>query len=364
MDVTLENVEKKFGSVYAVKNLNLHIPKGEMIALLGPSGCGKTTTLFMLAGIYRPTQGVIRFGNDVVNFLRPQDRKIGMVFQSYALYPHMSAFDNIAFPLSIKKMSSNEIKKRVADVAELVQIGHLLERKPAELSGGQQQRVSLARALVKEPEILLLDEPLSNLDASLRMQMRTEIHKIQRELGITSIFVTHDQTEAMTMADKIALMKDGALVAYGRPLDLYERPEHQFVAQFLGSPSINLIPASIKAGKVIVEESVVAVPAYGSYTSEGPLKLGIRPEHLILSPPTEGDLIGEVVLSEALGHEYLYTVTCGEHLLRLRTPDAFPVKENEQVGLKIDWRKVNWFNEKGDAVYLNIPRVASTAEQC
>lgn len=356
MDVHIENVEKKFGSVYAVKRLNLHVKDGEMVALLGPSGCGKTTTLFMLAGIYRPTNGVIRFGNQVVNHLRPQDRKIGMVFQSYALYPHMTVFDNIAFPLSIKKMAKADIKKRVHRVAELVQIDHLLKRKPGELSGGQQQRVSLARALVKEPEILLLDEPLSNLDASLRMQMRVEIHKIQRELGITAIFVTHDQTEAMTMADKIALMKDGSLIAYGRPMDLYERPEHQFVAEFLGSPSINLIPVLVQGGRVLNtwDHGVITTLHPSLSQPSEALKLAIRPEHLMLTIPSEGDIVGNVVLVEALGHEYLYTVAYGRDILRLRTPNFHQVQENERVGLKINWEKVNWFNEKQERVEMNV----------
>lgn len=356
MEIKLEKVDKRFGSVKAVNQLDLHIKEGEMVALLGPSGCGKTTTLFMLAGIYQPTGGVIRFGNEIVNYLRPQDRKIGMVFQSYALYPHMSVFENIAFPLKIKKESSSEIKRRVHKIAELVQIGQLLKRKPAELSGGQQQRVSLARALVKEPELLLLDEPLSNLDAGLRLAMRAEIRRIQRELGITAIFVTHDQTEAMTMADKISLMKDGYIEAYGSPMELYQKPEKQFVAEFLGSPRINLIPVKAQDRKIVNEwdNGVITVLAQDSINNLESLNLAVRSENLTLTVPSEGDIKAKVVLVEAHGHEYLYTISYGSHVLRVRTPKQHSVKEGEDVGIRIDWSKVHWFDNEGLRVDLEL----------
>lgn len=353
MEVRLENVEKKFGSVYAVRQLNLHIRSGEMVALLGPSGCGKTTTLFMLAGIYRPTSGVIRFGEKIVNHLRPQERKIGMVFQSYALYPHMTVFENIAFPLTIKKLPSSEIKSRVLKVAEMVQIQSLLDRKPGQLSGGQQQRVSLARALVKEPEILLLDEPLSNLDAALRMQMRVEIHKIQRELGITAIFVTHDQTEAMTLADRIALMRDGSLIAYGKPMELYEKPQDKFVAEFLGSPPINLIPVDVREGRVISQwDGKPIATLSATHTWETSLRLGIRPEHLFITSPSEGDLKGKVMLIEKLGHETIYTITCGPHMLRVRSREDDSANEGDWVGIRVRWDKAHWFAHDGKRIKI------------
>ncbi|WP_077613964.1 ABC transporter ATP-binding protein [Caenibacillus caldisaponilyticus] len=350
MEVRLENVEKRFGSEFAVKNMNLYIEDGDMVVLLGPSGCGKTTTLMMLAGVYRPTNGVIKFGDQVVNHLPPQERKIGMVFQNYALYPHMTVFDNIAFPLTNKKMSRSEIKKRVHEAAEIVQIEKLLKRKPAELSGGQQQRVSLARALVKEPELLLLDEPLSNLDASLRMQMRSEIRRIQKELGFTAVLVTHDQTEAMTMADKIAVMKDGVLMAYGRPMDLYNKPDHRFVAEFLGSPPINHIPVMLRQGKLLTQWSGEAIGLIGyPRHDDRSFTLSVRPEHLALTPDLNGDhnFVANVTVIEALGYEYIYTLTYGPHTLRVRSHESVPVNEGQKVGVRIDWEHVLYFDEEG-----------------
>ncbi|MBE9509012.1 MAG: ABC transporter ATP-binding protein, partial [Chloroflexi bacterium] len=209
MRVDLKDLYKQFGKVVAVDDLNLEIEHGDFISLLGPSGCGKTTTLLMVAGIYKPTEGYIYFGERIVNNLPPKDRNIGMVFQSYALYPHMTVYDNLTFPMQLKKVPKEVMKERAQRVADMMDIGHLMDRKPAQLSGGQQQRVALGRALVKEPKLLLFDEPLSNLDARLRLSMRGEIKRLQMELGITSIYVTHDQVEAMTMADRVAVMKDG-----------------------------------------------------------------------------------------------------------------------------------------------------------
>ncbi|MCK4449209.1 MAG: ABC transporter ATP-binding protein, partial [Anaerolineae bacterium] len=220
MRVDLKDLYKQFGKVVAVDDLNLEIEHGDFISLLGPSGCGKTTTLLMVAGIYKPTEGYIYFGERIVNNLPPKDRNIGMVFQSYALYPHMTVYDNLTFPMQLKKVPKEVMKERAQRVADMMDIGHLMDRKPAQLSGGQQQRVALGRALVKEPKLLLFDEPLSNLDARLRLSMRGEIKRLQMELGITSIYVTHDQVEAMTMADRVAVMKDGKLQAYSPPDEL------------------------------------------------------------------------------------------------------------------------------------------------
>ncbi|MBC8252593.1 MAG: ABC transporter ATP-binding protein, partial [Ardenticatenia bacterium] len=236
MKVALERLTKHFGKVVAAQNIDLDISDGEFVALLGPSGCGKTTTLLMIAGIYKPTSGFVKFDGGVVNHLPPKDRNIGMVFQSYALYPHMTVFDNLTFPLKLKKTPKEEMAQRAQRVADMMGIGHLMDRKPAQLSGGQQQRVALGRALVKEPDMLLFDEPLSNLDARLRLSMRGEIKRLQIDLGITSIYVTHDQVEAMTMADRIAVMNEGLLQACATPDDLYDRPETFFVASFIGNP--------------------------------------------------------------------------------------------------------------------------------
>jgi len=244
--IELKNLKKYFGNVKAVDDISLKINDGEFVVFLGPSGCGKTTTLLMLAGIYKPTSGEILFDDQVVNEVPPKDREIGMVFQSYALYPHMNLYENIAFPLLAKKLSKDKIDKKVRDVTKNLDIGKLLDRKPNQISGGQQQRVAIARALVKEPKILLFDEPLSNLDAALRAYMRAEIKKLQHDLGITSVYVTHDQIEAMTMADRIAVYNKGKLMQFDTPDNIYNRPTNLFVAKFVGTPSMNILDVEIE----------------------------------------------------------------------------------------------------------------------
>ncbi|MCF0242171.1 MAG: ABC transporter ATP-binding protein [Treponema sp.] len=248
MKIILKNITKKFSArgqdkkeVVAVDNFNLEIPDGKLTALLGPSGCGKSTTLYMIAGLLEPTEGNIFFGDEDITKVPTEKRGVGLVFQNYALYPHLSVFKNIAFPLENQKISKEEIKARVLEAARIVQIEDFLERKPKELSGGQQQRVAIARALVKRPPVLLMDEPLSNLDARLRLQTREELRRIQKETGITTIFVTHDQDEAMSISDLIVVMKEGAVQQIGVPQDVYENPANLFVAKFLGTPPINVI---------------------------------------------------------------------------------------------------------------------------
>ena len=252
MTITLKNLTKCFPGrghdrkeVKAVDNFDFEIPDGKLVALLGPSGCGKSTTLYMIAGLLEPTEGRIFFGEKDVTEVPTENRGVGLVFQNYALYPHLSVFQNIAFPLENlkgkEKLSKEELKSRVEEAARIVQIEGLLERKPKELSGGQQQRVAIARALVKRPPVLLLDEPLSNLDARLRLQTREELRRIQKETGITTIFVTHDQDEAMSISDLIIVMKDGAVQQIGKPQEVYENPANLFVAKFLGTPQINVL---------------------------------------------------------------------------------------------------------------------------
>ncbi|MEM7738895.1 MAG: ABC transporter ATP-binding protein, partial [Deinococcota bacterium] len=248
MNVTLSAITKNFGAVTAVDDLSLDIHDGELIALLGPSGCGKTTILFSIAGIYKLNQGQILFGGKDVSTLPSQQRNVGVVFQAYALYPHMTVFDNIAFPLKLRNESATEIKRKVHEMAELTEIAELLKRRPAQLSGGQQQRVSLARALVRNPSVLLLDEPLSNLDARLRTSMRAEIKRLQRETGVTTILVTHDQVEATTMADRIVCMNKGTIAQVGQPFDIYDSPQDTFVAGFIGSPPITFIQGDVLQG--------------------------------------------------------------------------------------------------------------------
>ena len=299
--VEFRNVVKRFGDVSVIPGLSLTIEDGEFVALLGPSGCGKSTTLFMLAGIYLPSGGELRFDGHLVNEVEARDRNIGIVFQSYALYPHMTVRDNIGFPLRFQKTPRDEAAGRVRAAADLVHVGELLDRRPSELSGGQQQRVALARALVKEPQLLLLDEPLSNLDATLRLSMRTEIKSLQQRLGVTTILVTHDQIEATTMADRIVCMHAGRIEQVGTPDDLYLRPESLFIASFIGSPAINLIRAEAADGGV--RAGGMVFPADGA--PRGGVTLGLQPEHLRFAA---AGLPGEIAQIEPMGREVLYVV--------------------------------------------------------
>ena len=283
MKVTLKNLTKVFinkrtgKEVTAVNNLDVEIPSGKLIGLLGPSGCGKSTTLFMLSGLESPTAGSILFGDDDVTTLAPEKRGIGLVFQNYALYPHMTVEKNIMFPLENMRVPKEEAKARALDAARLVQIHELMDRKPSELSGGQQQRVAIARALVKMPNVLLLDEPLSNLDARLRLQTREEIKRIQVETGITTIFVTHDQEEAMSICDTILVMKEGVAQQIGHPQQIYDDPENLFVANFLGTPPINIFEGKIENGKVYIGEEVVMDTQF----EDQEVFVAIRPEGFI-----------------------------------------------------------------------------------
>ena len=301
--VELAGIRKAWGDVVAVERMDLVIEDGEFVAVLGPSGCGKSTTLFMLAGIYAPTAGEMRFDGAFVNEVESKDRNVGIVFQSYALYPHMSVRENITFPLRFKKVPDADARRRVEDIAELVQVHELLDRRPAEMSGGQQQRVALARALVKEPQLLLLDEPLSNLDATLRLTMRTEIKRLQRRLGVTTILVTHDQVEATTMADRIVCMSKGRIEQVASPVELYARPESLFVASFVGAPPINLIAARAGDGEVIVND--VRLKREDGGAEGGEVVLGIRPEHVRFG---EDGLSGRIDQAEPMGRETLYLV--------------------------------------------------------
>jgi inositol-phosphate transport system ATP-binding protein len=329
--VTLEGLGRSFGSVVAVRDLDLTIEDAEFVALLGPSGCGKTTTLLMLAGIYRPTQGQIRFDGVVVNDLPPQDRNVGMVFQTYALYPHMTVFDNIAFPLRLLRRPREEMRRRVGRVAEMVRIEALLERKPGQLSGGQQQRVALARALVKEPTLLLLDEPLSNLDAQLRLLMRVEIKRLQRALGITTVLVTHDQVEAMTMADRIVILSNGVVQQIGSPHQLYHRPSNSFVSGFIGSPPMNFLSVRIARvdSRLVFESPGLRLPVpehLGNRLGErvgGDVVVGVRPEDVrISSAPARDGLEGRIVDVEPLGRELAVAIALGtQYVVVLATPD-------------------------------------------
>lgn len=324
MKVKLENLSKRWGKVVGADRIDLEITDGEFVAFLGPSGCGKTTTLLMVAGIYKPTEGSIRFDERVVNYVAPKDRNIGMVFQSYALYPHMTVFQNISYPLKLQKTSKEEMKQRAQKVADMMDIGHLMDRKPAQLSGGQQQRVALARALVIEPDAILLDEPLSNLDAKLRIEMRQEIRRIHQETGITTVYVTHDQKEALSMAQRLAVMRDGKIEQVGAPREVYSRPQNAFVAQFIGE--INFVGGTLEA--IDAGQRCVVNTPLGSITSEcsvedlsvgDKVRCAVRPEAVMVAP--EGTHAGEsnafpaqVETRTYLGEVEQYTLRAGDDI--------------------------------------------------
>jgi ABC-type sugar transport system ATPase subunit len=314
-DVVFENVHKSFGAFTAVEGLNLSIEQGEFVSLLGPSGCGKTTTLRMLAGLEFPTSGTIRIGDRVVNDLPPGQRDIAMVFQSYALYPHMTVEKNIAYPLKKRGVSRADQGPLVAKVAELLQLTPLLQRKPKQLSGGQQQRVALGRALVRDPKVFLLDEPLSNLDAKLRGYMRAELVELHARLGRTMVYVTHDQLEAMTMSDRIAIMLDGRLQQFDAPQAVYRAPANRFVAGFIGTPSMNLIDGQLamEAGCWHFSAPGISVTLdnLGALAAAGQAALGVRPEHVKLGT---GPIQGVVQLVEQTGHENIVVVRLGDDI--------------------------------------------------
>ena len=348
MRVDLKDLYKQFGKVAAVEDLNLEIEHGEFISLLGPSGCGKTTTLLMIAGIYKPNAGYIYFGERIVNNLPPKDRNIGMVFQSYALYPHMTVYDNLTFPMQLKKVPKEEMKERAQRVADMMDIGHLMDRKPAQLSGGQQQRVALGRALVKEPKLLLFDEPLSNLDARLRLSMRGEIKRLQMELGITSIYVTHDQVEAMTMADRVAVMKDGKLQAYSPPDELYDEPRTLFVASFVGNPPMNFLDVEVtrENGDYHAQAEGIDLtvsPERGEKAvGKGQVIMGIRPEDITISD--DQGISGSIYGVEPLGRDDLIEVRIGETSVRVLANPELGLKMGENPVLYFDPNNVQFFD--------------------
>lgn len=358
VSIKLEKVTKRFGDVIAVDNLSIEIDDGEFVALLGPSGCGKTTTLLMIAGIYKPTEGYIYFDDEIVNDIPPKDRNIGMVFQSYALYPHMSVFDNIAFPLKLKKVPKDEIRKRVVEVTKILGIEELLDRKPSQLSGGQQQRVALARALVKEPSVFLMDEPLSNLDAKLRIHMRAELKKIQKELGITTVYVTHDQLEAMTMANRIAVLNNGRLQQYATPQELYRRPANMFVAGFIGSIPINFIEGEVVRinGDVRIDAGALAIGLVDGLRVDVDglmhgrrVVVGIRPEHIKLG---RGPYHGRVVIVEPLGRDMIIHIDVDGYVVRAVVPATARIREGGIVKFDFDYRYLHIFDrETGQAIF-------------
>lgn len=348
--ITLENLTKDFGKVVAVKELNLNCPDGEFLCLLGPSGCGKTTTLRMIAGLETPTQGAIYFDGKPVNQLSPRDRNIAMVFENYALYPHKTVYKNISYPLELRGMSKSDMDQKVHKAADLLEIGDLLERYPKEISGGQKQRVATARALVREPAAFVMDEPLSHLDAKLRAYMRAELKRLQKELATTTILVTHDQLEAMTMGDKIAVMNLGVLLQHGTPHELFAEPANVTVATFIGEPSMNLLPCEMQdegdqaflvgAGWKFPITGILRTKAHEQLSGRQ-VSLGVRPQHMLVHKqgavtPDERNLVpGKVYIAEPLGGEQLVRVRVGEQIVQLLTSDALRVDMDEPVQLEI-----------------------------
>ena len=350
-----------------VKDVNLEIKDKEFIVLVGPSGCGKSTTLRMIAGLEEITEGELYIGDRLVNDIAPKDRDIAMVFQNYALYPHMTVFNNMAFGLKLRKVPKDEIERKVKEAAAILDLTHLLDRKPAAMSGGQRQRVALGRAIVRSPKVFLLDEPLSNLDAKLRAQMRTEISKLHKKLGTTFIYVTHDQTEAMTMGDRIVVMKDGVIQQVDTPQHLYECPVNKFVAGFLGSPQMNFIDAKLsKAGNnysvdfcgfsVQVPNSKVT-PELEKYVNKE-VTLGIRPENVryeeaVKALATTGLVDCKVDITEMMGAEtYLYLEVGGVPVTS-RVNGTIPLKPGEKVTVAIDPSKIHLFDKETDETIIN-----------
>ena len=352
--LVLTGLSREFGNFTATDNVSLEVEDGEFLVLLGPSGCGKTTLLRMIAGLLEPTSGSITIDGADVTALPARKRDLAMVFQSYALYPHLTVEKNLAFPLKVRKLDRAQVAERVKTAAEAVAIEHLLDRKPKELSGGQRQRVALARALVREPKAFLMDEPLSNLDAKLRTATRRELAALHRGLGATFIYVTHDQVEAMTMATRIALLSEGRIEQYGTPAELYDTPSSVFAAGFLGSPAMNLIPATLSAsaGAITVFAPGVEAVLWPGTTAEREIRIGIRPEHLAIhgggSPeavPTAGvALRGEIELIENLGKEQLVHCRVGGEMVVVSCDRAEQWRHGDIVVLSAPAERVHLFD--------------------
>jgi multiple sugar transport system ATP-binding protein len=349
MEVRYDGVAKSFGATQALAPLDLTVPEGTFLAMLGPSGCGKTTALRLLAGLEKPTAGRILIGDRDVTALEPRHRDVAMVFQSYALYPHKTVAENIAYPLRLRRRDPAERNEQVRKVAELLGIENLLGRAPRQLSGGQRQRVALARAIIRRPRAFLMDEPLSNLDAQLRLQMRAEIKRLQRELGVTTLYVTHDQIEAMTMADLIAVMRDGVLQQLAPPTELYTRPSNLFVARFCGSPPMNVLTGEIADGAFRHPTGDIPLPRAGH---RGAVQAGFRPEHAELVAADEpGALAGEVYVVEPLGNETLVAVRVGGEVLNVRAPAGFERPVGERCGVRPEPAHVHLFDtQSGEAL--------------
>ncbi len=339
--VTLKDVTKRWGAFEAVKRQSLEVVDREFLVLLGPSGCGKTTTMRMIAGLEEPSEGDIHIGDRRVNDLLPKDRDVAMVFQNYGLYPHMTVAENIGYPLKVRGISGDDRDQRVRRAAEKVELGALLARHPRELSGGQRQRVALARVIVRTPQVFLMDEPLSNLDAKLRVTMRAELKHLQHELAITTIYVTHDQIEAMTLAHRVAVMSEGVIQQLGPPREIYDRPVNLFVAGFIGTPAMNLIRGMLD-GSVFTSSGMRVANLPAAATPQ--VVFGVRPEDVAIVACGTGDFDAPVYAAELTGEALLVTLVVGNERLAARADRDLAVEMGESVGVRIDTRRLHLFD--------------------
>lgn len=372
--LSIRNLTKRYGNLTALENFSLEIDSGEFMVLLGPSGCGKTTVLRCIAGLTDISSGEIYIGDEIVNKLPPKDRDVAMVFQNYSLYPHMNVYDNIAFPLKMRKTNKNQINDRVQEIASLLNINNLLKRRPKEISGGQMQRVALGRALVREPKVFLMDEPLSNLDAKLRTEMRIEIKKLQKKVAITTLYITHDQAEAMSMADNVAIMEAGKMLQLGSPQKVYNEPANQFVGSFIGNPPMNFLKFRVVRDEYMFlkldngdpdkndNKSMVQAPALLSTiidrTREENIVLGIRPKDIAVLRNNEGfdglKLKGEVTYIELFGDDSVAELKLGQTSLKISNVasriDDLIIGKEAALGVKYD--KINLFTSSGERINL------------
>jgi ABC-type sugar transport system ATPase subunit len=351
--IRFDHVGKRFEQFEAVRDLNLEIRDGELLVLLGPSGCGKTTTLNMLAGLEQPTSGKLYFGSQAMNNVPPEERDIAMVFQSIALYPHLNVRDNIGFALRTRGSSRQEINARIDDVVHILDINQLLDRRIHQLSGGQRQRVAIAKALVRRPRLFLLDEPFSSLDAALRRQMRSELARIHREVETTMVFVTHDQEEAMAIADRIAVMNAGQIEHLGTPLEVYNNPRNLWVAQFIGSHPINVIEARRDGNAAALLGNGGWRKAFPeSFPVHGDFLIGVRPEHLAVTPGAQGGdgtLLAEIYTRQILGTDILYELKTGDQILRAVTPTSQVYEVGQPVAIGLNWSDAFLFDKETGA---------------
>ena len=354
-EVILRSLVKRFGSVPAVDNVSLQIPDGEFLVLLGPSGCGKSTILRLIAGLEDATSGEIVIDGDLVNFVDPTRRNLAMVFQNYALYPHMTVYKNVAFPLETAKMSRDSVKEVVSRAADMLEITEFLQRLPEQLSGGQRQRVALARAIVRQPKVFLMDEPLSNLDAKLRLQTRIELMSLHERLGITTPYVTHDQVEAMTMGQRIAVLHEGKLQQLGTPAEVYDVPANKFVATFMGAPPMNLIDGELQNNgtdwgftreeyRFVIDRVQMNIGEEVLSSSKGTVSLGVRPEDMRLASSKSEGIPGVIRFLEPIGSDLFVTIDVDPHSLQVRLPPKTQVATGDKVGIEFDYPKAHIFN--------------------